>query len=434
MSKIGFITLGCKVNIYESNALKDKFIELGHEVSDAKSDCDAFIINTCSVTNMADSKSRQMIHKCIKLNPNAIICAMGCYIQSNEEAKDIPGVDILLGNSNKGEAVTKIIEMLEKKKRERYVNIKDILKNKEYEPLTATMFDHTRAFVKIEDGCQNFCSYCVIPFARGPVRSKPLMLALREFKDIANLGYKEIVLSGIDIGKYYDKETNTNFSGLVKLMLENIPDIKRIRVSSIEITQIDDEFLELLKNNQVITSHIHLPLQSGSDIVLKDMRRKYDTNKFLEIVNKIKDSRPDIAITTDVIVGFPTETEEEFNNSVEFIKKIGFAKLHVFPYSVRKNTKAAEMKQLQDSIKKDRAQRLIKISDELEKNYYLKFIGDTQDVLFEQSNKEYTIGHTSNYLEVRIPKDDSLIGNIVNVSLLRYENGYIIGKIVDKNN
>ena len=412
MSKIGFITLGCKVNIYESNAIKDKFIELGYEVGDATSDCDAFIINTCSVTNMADSKSRQMIRKCIKLNPNAIICAMGCYVQSNDaEAKEIEGVDILLGNSNKGDAVEKIDSMLKSKKKERYVNIMDILHNKDYEPLTATMFDHTRAFVKIEDGCQNFCSYCVIPYARGPVRSKPLMLTLRELKDIANLGYKEVVLSGIDIGKYYDKDTNTNFSKLVKLIIDTIPDIKRIRISSIEITQIDDEFIELLENNQVIASHIHLPLQSGSD-------------KILRLMN--------ISLTTDVIVGFPTETDEEYNNSVVFIKRINFSKLHVFPYSMRKNTKAALMKQLPDNVKKDRTSKLIRVSSELEKDYYLKFIGETMSVIFEQSNDNYTIGHTSNYLEIRVLKDDSLIGNLVDVKLLSYENVVINGEIIKK--
>lgn len=432
MSKIGFITLGCKVNTYESNALKDKFIELGYEVGDATKDCAAYIINTCSVTNMADSKSRQMIHRCQKLNPNAIICATGCYIQSNEEAKSIEGIDILLGNGNKGEAVSLIDDMLKNNKREKIVKIFDILHNKEYEPLTATMFDHTRAFVKIEDGCQNFCTYCVIPYARGPVRSKPLMLALRELKDISNLGYKEVVLSGIDIGKYYDKETNTNFSGLVKLILENIPDIERIRISSIEITQIDDEFLELLKNNPKITSHIHLPLQAGSDKVLKDMNRKYDTNKFREIVNKIREARPDIALTTDVIVGFPTETDEEYNKSKEFIKEINFSKLHVFPYSVRNNTKAALMPQLADSIKKKRASDLIKLSDELEKNYYKKFIGSNLKVLFEQSNDDYTVGHTSNYLEVRVKRDDNLISKIENVNLESLENGFIMGKIVKK--
>lgn len=431
MSKIGFITLGCKVNTYESNALKDKFIELGYEVGSATSDCDAFIINTCSVTNMADAKSRQMIHKCHKLNNNAIVCAMGCYIQSNDdEAKGLEGVDILLGNSNKAIAVTKIDEMLKNKKKERYVDIIDIMHNKDYEPLTATMFDHTRAFVKIEDGCQNFCSYCVIPYARGPVRSKPLMLALRELKDIANLGYKEVVLSGIDIGKYYDKETKTNLTGLVKLILENIPDIKRIRISSIELTQIDDEFIELLKNNQVIASHIHLPLQSGSDIVLKDMKRFYDNDKFYEISSKLKEARPDISLTTDVIVGFPTETEEEYDKSVEFIKKVGFSKLHVFPYSMRKNTPAAKMKQLPDNIKKDRTSRLIKVSKELEKEYYLRFIGQNMSVIFEQSNDTETIGHTSNYLEVRVDKDDSLIGQLVNISLDTYKDDYIVGKIL----
>ena len=432
MTKIGFITLGCKVNTYESNALKDKFISLGYEVGDADSSCVAFIINTCSVTNMADSKSRQMIHKCIKLNPNAIVCAMGCFIQSNEDAKKIDGVDILIGNSNKGIAVEKIDEMLKSGKREKYINITDILREKEYEPLTATMFDHTRAFVKIEDGCQNFCSYCIIPYARGPVRSKPLLVALREFKEIAKMGYKEIVLSGIDTGKYYDKETNTNFSGLIKKMIENIPEIERIRVSSVEITQIDDEFIELLKNNKVIASHIHLPLQSGSDIVLKDMRRKYDTNKFLEVVNKLRLARPDISITTDVIVGFPTETDLEFKNSVEFIKKVNFSKVHVFPYSMRKNTLAAKMPQLDDNIKKERTKLLIHEASILEKNYYLSFVGKKYDVLFEQSDDKYTYGHTTNYLEIKVSKDDNLIGKIVDVSLEKYDNGAIFGTIIQK--
>ena len=432
MSKIGFITLGCKVNTYESNALKDKFISLGYEVGDADSSCVAFIINTCSVTNMADSKSRQMIHKCIKLNPDAIVCAMGCFIQSNEEAKDIDGITILIGNSNKGEAVEKIYEMLKSGKREKYVNVTNILKEKQYESLTATMFDHTRAFVKIEDGCQNFCSYCIIPYARGPVRSKPLMVALREFKEIAKMGYKEIVLSGIDTGKYYDAETNTNFSGLIRKTIENIPDIKRIRVSSVEITQIDDEFIDLLKNNKTIASHIHLPLQSGSDVVLKDMKRKYDTNKFIEVVNRLREARPDISITTDVIVGFPTETEEEFNNSVEFIKKVAFSKVHVFPYSMRRNTLAAKMKQLPDNVKKERTKKLIQEADVLEKNYYLKFIGQTYDVLFEQSDNKYTYGHTTNYLEVKVEKNDNLIGKILDVNLEKYDNGAIFGTIIKK--
>ena len=430
MSKIGFITLGCKVNTYETNAIKDKFMKLGYEVSDANSSCDAFIINTCSVTNMADAKSRQMIHKCIKLNPNAIVCAMGCFIQSNEDI-NIEGVDILIGNSNKGEAVNIIDDMLKNNKREKYVNIKNILKEKDYELLTATMFDHTRAFVKIEDGCQNFCSYCIIPYARGPVRSKPLMVTLRELKEISKLGYKEVVLSGIDTGKYYDPETNTNFSGLIKQIINNIPDIKRIRVSSVEITQIDDEFIDLLKNNKVIASHIHLPIQSGSDNVLKYMKRKYDTKIFLDKVNLLRIARPDIAITTDVIVGFPTESEEDFINSLNFIKEIKFAKVHVFPYSTRKNTPASKMKQLDENVKKERTKKLIKISDELEYNYYQEYIGKTYDVLFEQSNDKYTIGHTTNYLEVKVNKNDDLIGKIFDVKLEKYDNGSIIGTIIE---
>ena len=263
MINVGFITLGCKVNIYESNALKNELIAKGFNIKEADSLCDVFIINTCSVTNMADAKSRKMIHKCIKMNPEAIICVMGCYSQTNPEAKSIEGVDILVGNGNKKDVVSQIEKMLTEPKHEKYVNILDILETHEYEPLDVTTYDHTRAFVKIEDGCENYCTYCIIPFARGPIRCKKAENVIEELKRVTNEGYLEVVLSGIHTGKY--KDGDINLSKLVKKILNDVPALRRLRLSSIEINEIDDEFIELMKENKVIANHLHLPLQAGSD-------------------------------------------------------------------------------------------------------------------------------------------------------------------------
>lgn len=432
MAKIGFITLGCKVNIYESNALKDEFERMGYETGEATSDCDAFVINTCSVTNMADAKSRKMIHKCVHLNPNAIVCVMGCYSQSNEEAKTLEGVDILLGNSNKHDAIQLIDKELKEKKKTRYVNVIDILKERKYEELEATMFDHTRAFVKIEDGCQNFCTYCVIPYARGPVRSKSLYLVLREMKNIADMGYKEIVLSGIDTGKYYDKDTKTNFSGLIRTIIETIPAIKRIRVSSVEVTQIDDEFIKLLKESKVIADHIHLPLQAGSDNTLKAMNRKYNLDYYTKKVELMRSVRPNISITSDIIVGFPTETDQDFIDSMNYIENLGMAKLHVFPFSQRNNTPAAKMKDIAPNIKKDRTSKMIKLSYQLERKYNEKFIGSVQEVLFEETKNGYTIGHSSNFLEVKVKANENLEKKLVNVKIISIEeDNSLDGEVLD---
>lgn len=429
MYKIGFITLGCKVNIYESNALKDEFIKLGHEAIDAKPMCDAYIINTCSVTNMADSKSRQMIHKCINYNPNAVIAVMGCYSQSNPEAKTIPGVDILLGNNNKHEAVKKILEMLENG-RYRYVNLLDILHERDYEPLEVTMFDRTRAFVKIEDGCQNFCTYCIIPFARGPVRSKKADSVLQEIKEIARRGYKEVVLSGIDTGKYYDKESNTNFAKLCKRILDEVKEIKRLRVSSVEIMQITEEFVEVLKDSRVIADHMHLPLQSGSDNVLNMMKRHYTTKQFKEKVDLIRTARPNISISSDIIVGFPTESEKDFNDSMEFIESIGMTHLHVFPFSKREGTRAADFPDISPEIKKERTKKMMELSVKLERRYNSLFIDKELDVIFEQVTKDGRIsGHSSNFIEILVSGDESLVGRYAMVKITSSEKTKLIGEI-----
>lgn len=431
MKKVGFITLGCKVNIYESNALKNALIEKGFIISDATEDCDVFVINTCSVTNMADSKSRKMIRKVIKMNPNAVVCAMGCYVQTNQEAREIEGVDILIGNGNKKEAVEKIEELLNTNRKEKYINILDILNTHEYEPLEVTTYDHTRAFVKIEDGCENFCTYCIIPYARGPVRCKPADDVIKELIRITNEGYLEVVLAGIHTGRYLDN--GLNLSGLVKRILNEVPKLKRLRLSSIEINEVDDEFIELMKNNDVLANHLHLPLQSGSDIVLSKMERKYDSQFFLDKINKIKAVRPDISITTDVIVGFPYETNDEYLKCKEIIAKVGFSKLHVFPYSKRKGTKAVDMPQIQDSIKKDRALDLIAYSNELEKEYALQFINKEMDIIVEQAiNENEMIGHSSNFLQIVLPVDTNLIGKQVLVQIETLKENKLYAKLIKK--
>ncbi len=429
MYKIGFITLGCKVNIYESNALKNELENLGYDVCDADESCDAYIINTCSVTNQADAKSRKMIRKCHAWNPNAVICVMGCYSQTNSEAMELDGIDILIGNGNKKSIIKILQEKLKDRSSAKHVDILDILNTHYYEKLDVTTYDHTRAFIKIQDGCENFCTYCIIPYARGPIRSKAQDAVIDELKTITEKGYQEVVLAGIHTGKY--KSGDLNLSGLIKRILNEVPKLERLRLSSIEINEIDDEFIDLMKNSKVLANHLHLPLQSGSDMVLEKMERKYNTSYFLERINKIRQARPDISITTDVIVGFPYETDEEYRKCKDFIKKINFSKLHVFPYSMRKGTKACDMPQVKDSIKKQRALDLISLSNTLEEEYAKKFIGTIADLIVEQRiNDKEMVGHTSNYLSVILPLNCDFIAKNVKIKIERYESGKLYGKII----
>ena len=429
MYRIGFITLGCKVNIYESNALKNELEGLGYEVCDADSKCDAYIINTCSVTNQADAKSRKMIRKCQSLNPNAVICVMGCYSQTNDEAKSLDGIDILIGNGNKKTVINKLEQKLRDKNTPKHVDILDILNTNYYEKLDVTTYDHTRAFIKIQDGCENFCTYCIIPYARGPIRCKEAGQVIEELLRVTDKGYKEVVLAGIHTGKY--RSGDVNLSGLVRKILNEVPKLERLRLSSIEINEIDDEFISLMKSSNVLANHLHLPLQSGSDLVLNKMERKYDTKFFIDKVNKIREVRPDISITTDVIVGFPYETEEEYQRSKQLIKEINFSKLHVFPYSMRKGTKACEMPQVKDSIKKERALDLITLSNELEEEYAKKFVGTVHSLIVEQClNDKEMIGHTSNYLSVILPLNREFIAKNVKIKIERYESGKLYGNII----
>ena len=429
--KIGFQTLGCKVNIYESNALKNELINKGYIVTEPSSDCDAFIVNTCSVTNMADAKSRKIINKMAKLNPNAVLCVMGCYSQTNKEATSIEGVDIIVGNGNKLEIIPMLEDKLLEKDIEKKIKIIDILNNHNYEKLEVTTYDHSRAFVKIEDGCENFCTYCIIPYARGPVRSKPADDVINELIRVTSLGYLEVVLAGIHTGKYNDN--GLNLTGLIKRILNEVPLLKRLRLSSIEINEVDDEFIELMKENEILADHLHLPLQSGSDLILEKMERKYDLAFFRNKVNKIRQARPNISITTDIIVGFPYETDEEFNNTLNFAKEINFSKIHVFPYSKRANTKAALMPQVQDSVKKNRALELIKLSDKLALDYANKFIGSQVETIIERVNKEgYMEGHSSNYLDIIVEKDDKILMKNVLIELTEVKKDKILGKVIKK--
>ena len=415
-------TLGCKVNTYESEIMKELLLKEGFLYDEEKPDI--VIVNTCSVTNTADNKSMKMVRHFKKLFPKAILVVCGCSSQNkNDEYQDL-GIDILLGNQKKSEIVNIIKKYIEDQEKYCFINEN---RNLDFEDMQVEKFaTHTRAFVKIEDGCDNFCSYCVIPFVRGSVRSKDFNTTLKEVHDLVLNGHQEIVLTGIHTGAYYN--SNHDLTDLIREISKEV-NLKKIRISSIEITEINDKFINELKNNSKICNHLHIPLQAGSDEILKLMNRKYNLEEYKNIINKIREVRPDIAITTDIIVGHPYETEELFLKTIETAKEINFAKIHVFPYSKRNKTKAALMdNQVSEEIKKDRSKRLIEVSDELEKKYYEKYLNTTLEVLVLHG-KEYSIGITDNYLKVKV--DEKLEENtIVKVLIIDFNNGFLIGKKV----
>ena len=406
MKKFYYLSLGCKVNSYESNALKEELIKEGYTYSEV--DPDVIFINTCSVTATADQKSRQHIRKLIKAYPNAISVVMGCYSQGHHKfIFDEIKPNIVVGTSNR-DKIPSLIKEFEKN----HQNIdltEDSPRKFNYEELGVSKYaDMARAYLKIEDGCDNFCSYCLIPYLRGKMRSRPFKEILEEAIALVEHGYKEIVLTGIHIGGYgKDLEGNINFSSLVKALL-GIPNLYRLRISSLEASEIDDELIELINTRDNLAKHFHIPLQSGSDTVLKRMNRKYDTQTFLEKLTKIREVCPNVTFTTDVIVGFPGESEEEFLETFEFIQKCGFNMLHVFPFSSREGTVAARLpNHIPPHIKKERTLRLIELSNSLWNKYTSQYDGKEVEVLVEQYNKEkgISIGHTSNYLEVSIPTE-----------------------------
>ena len=390
-------TLGCKVNTYESNVIRDIFLNEGYEESN--SNVDIAVINTCTVTNTSDSKSLKVIKHTIKNNPNAIVIVCGCFSQINpDRLKDMEGVSIVLGNYNKSKIMDYINQY--KKNKKQIIDVRE-LNDEKFECMKLNNFNKTRAFVKIEDGCENFCSYCIIPYSRGKVRSKLMEDVLDEVNTLVNNGHREIVLTGIHTGHYGADIEEYDFSDLLNEICK-IKGLERLRISSIEITELDDKFLETLKNNKIIVDHMHIPLQSGCDKTLKEMNRKYDVAYFKDKIKKIRSIRPNISITTDVIVGFPNETEDDFNTTVNTIKEIKFTKLHVFPFSVRKGTVAETMEnQIDEKTKKERVHILMDISKELELDYMNKFVGCEVEFIPEVSKDGYIIGHTGNYLQIK---------------------------------
>lgn len=396
--RVGIYTLGCKVNTYESEYVMSLFKEKGYQLSSFNEVCDIYIINTCTVTNQSDSKSRKIIREAIRKNPNACIVAMGCFIEANKDNL-MDGVDIYIGNKDKSRVVDLIEEHFLTKKQ--IVNLYSDL-GTQFEDMEIKKFEgRTRAFVKIQDGCENFCSYCIIPYVRGKCRSKQPEKVIQEITTLVNNGYQEIVLTGIHTGNY-GRDLDTDFASLLKKIVE-IPNLYRLRISSIEITELTNEVLGILENYPVIADHLHIPLQAGSDVVLKLMNRKYNTNYFTEKIERIRNIIPNISISTDVIVGFPGETDNLFEECYRFCEKIRFSKIHVFPYSVRRGTPAAKFpNQIDGLIKKERARRLIGLSSSLECEYMRKFLHKEVDVLIEQTKDGYSYGHTSNYLHIKV--------------------------------
>lgn len=414
MKKFLIKTLGCKVNSYESEFIRNLFLEEGYE--EVEENADVCIINTCTVTNTADNKSKQVINNIKKNNKDAIVIAMGCFCQfRNSEIEDLIDADIILGNKNKH----KVFEYLKEyeSNHKRIIDFVDMNKDDiDFDDMEIKGYKHHhRAFIKIEDGCNNFCSYCIIPYVRGRVRSKEFNKCLMEVNDLALSGHKEIVLSGIHTGQY--NSDGKRLSDLIN-EISKVDQIKRIRLSSVEIVELDDKMMDIIKNNNKFVSHLHIPLQAGSDHILKLMNRRYDKKYFKKLVGKIRENRNDISLTTDVIVGFPGETEEDFKETLDFCEEIGFTKIHVFPYSDRSGTVASRMKdKIPGNIKKDRVRRLIDLSNKLEKEYYLKHIDKEDDVLIEEVKQDgYLHGFTSDYIPIKL-KGNYKINEIYKIKL-----------------
>ena len=401
MKKVAFCTLGCKVNQYETNAMEEKFINAGYEIVDFEQQADIYVINTCTVTNMSDKKSRQMIRRAKQLNPNSIVVAAGCYAQVyKEKLEEIEELDLILGNIEKKE----IVKYVEEYSKEKLVHLEDVMHQNEFVDFGTTVhMDKTRAVIKVQDGCDRFCSYCIIPYARGRVRSRKLESVIEEIKTLATKGVKEVVITGIHIASY-GKDFKEDI-GLIDLLEEinKIEGIERIRLGSLEPTIINEKFLERLSKINKICHHFHLSLQSGCDETLKRMNRKYTTTEFKKVVNLLRETYDDVILTTDIIVGFPGETEEEFNNTYNFLKNIAFYKMHVFKYSRRKGTKADLMEnQISPQVQDERSKKLLKLSNENQEKYNKEYMGRRLEVLFEEKQGKYIKGHTGNYLMVNV--------------------------------
>ena len=400
MTTFAIATLGCKVNTYESQGYESALLEKGYEQVSFKEKAYLYIITTCAVTNTAGSKSRQKIHAAIALNPEALIAVVGCYAQTaSEQLEQDANIDILLGSDGKSRLADMIEEGLRKKRPQKLIH--DVRKVNVFEALPIHRFEHqTRAFLKIQDGCNQFCSYCIIPFARGAERSLPEDEVLAIARSLSESGHREIVLSGIHTGRY-GNGINSSLCQLMKRMVKEIPKLQRIRISSIEMNEITDELLEFIKGEEKIARHLHIPVQSANTTVLKNMNRPYTIAWFMERVDYIRSLIPDISISSDVITGFPQESEEQFQDTLDNIARMRLSFLHVFPYSRRDHTAAAQMSgHLENKIKKERASRLANLSKQLYTAYKQNFIGKEVSVIFEKEKDGKLFGHSSEYLEV----------------------------------
>ena len=410
--------------------MAEQFIDNNYEIVNFEEFADVYIINTCTVTNMSDRKSRQIIRRAKQINPNSILVATGCYAQTaKEELEKITDIDLIVGNTEKKDIVKIVEEYRDNKNRER-VKMSDINKQKEFVDFgSVTYTEKTRAVIKVQDGCNNFCSYCIIPYAKGRVRSRKLESVVKEITEIAAKGIKEVVITGIHVASYgIDFDNNTRLIDLLEA-IQKIDGIERIRLGSLEPNIITEEFVNRLKKVTKMCDHFHLSLQSGCDETLKRMNRKYTAETFEKEVNLLRKTFPDVALTTDVIVGFPGETEEDFNETYKYLSKIRFTKLHVFKYSPRKGTVAAKMKnQIDSTVKEKRSHKLIELSNECEIEFLDRYVGKELKVLFEKQDGEYIKGHTTNYLVVKA-KETELENQIKDVKIVSRDNLELIGEM-----
>jgi len=433
MKKVAFYTLGCKVNQYETDSLAGLFEQKGYKIVDFDEKADVYVINTCSVTNEGAKKSRKAIRRAIKKNPEAVVAVVGCYAQTEtERIKKIPGVDVIIGTTNRKD----IVDLVEKARNaEKPITVvRDIMNVDEYEKISPIgRTEKTRAFLKIQEGCSEFCSYCIIPYARGPVRSRDLKDIVLETQRLAREGFKEIVLTGINLVMYGRDLGNTSLVDVIE-KVHDVKSIKRIRLSSIEPMGITEDLITALTSLPKICPHFHIPLQSGSDVILRKMNRRYTPGEYEEIIQAIRGKIPEASITTDIIVGFPGETQNEFQKTYYFAKKIKFSRIHVFKYSRRKGTPASKMKyQVSSEEKRRRSAALIQLSEELEKDYIDRFIGRVMEVIVEKRVKNmegFFEGLTDNYIRVVFPLKRGKQGDLLKIRLIKRENSCVFGEPV----
>ncbi|MCI5679150.1 MAG: tRNA (N(6)-L-threonylcarbamoyladenosine(37)-C(2))-methylthiotransferase MtaB [Bacteroidales bacterium] len=430
MKKAASFALGCKVNQYESEAIAELFAEKGYEIVGIDEEADVYVINTCTVTNFGDKKSRQLIRKVKRQNENAIVAVVGCYAQTApQELMKVEGVNLVIGTKDRAQ----IVEMVENYDVSRGVenHVTDIMKERVFEPLSIQkLANRTRAYLKIQDGCSQYCSYCIIPYARGPIRSREPQEVLAEVKRLADNGFKEVVLTGIHVASYGKDRRDTSLLEILRQVHE-VEGIERIRFSSIEPNVVTEEFAQTMAELPKVCDHFHLSLQSGCDKTLKEMNRKYDTEKYRQAAATLRKYLPRVALTTDIIVGFPGETEEDFQASYDFAKEIGFAKIHVFPYSPKRGTPAAARKdQLPNAVKSERSHKLIALSDQMAADFLREYVGQDVEVLYERMVEDGVYeGHTTNYIKVRGRSEKDLTNQICKTHITKAEGEELFGEV-----